>query len=306
MRRFRNLLAVIDDVRGESPALARATALARANEGRLTLAACLEPMPLAAGTPGDELESILRGHYLEFLGGLRERLVGDGLPVSARLLEGIPFIEIIREVVRGRHDIVLKPAEASARGSQHFGSTDLHLIRKCPCPVLVVPPEPPTRFTRVLAAIDPASEDPEVGILNDRILELATSLAAGDAARLDVLHCWQLPAEAILRSRTGTRFAELSAAEEAAHRRALAELVARFERRGAAMEPHLVHGDPRAVIPDFVRSRGVDALVMGTSSRSPIPGFLIGSTAEEVLAQIRCAVLAVKPPSFVTPIGLEG
>ncbi|MEA2079293.1 MAG: universal stress protein, UspA, partial [Pseudomonadota bacterium] len=34
-------------------------------------------------------------------------------------------------------------------------------------------------------------------------------------------------------------------------------------------------------------------------------GFLIGNTAEEVLNQVDCSVLTLKPEGFVTPVTLE-
>jgi nucleotide-binding universal stress UspA family protein len=46
----------------------------------------------------------------------------------------------------------------------------------------------------------------------------------------------------------------------------------------------------------------IDLLVMGTVCRTGISGFLIGNTAEEVLNQIDCSVLTVKPEGFVTPV----
>jgi nucleotide-binding universal stress UspA family protein len=41
---------------------------------------------------------------------------------------------------------------------------------------------------------------------------------------------------------------------------------------------------------------------MGTVGRSGIPGLFIGNTAEEVLQNARASILAVKPPSFVSPV----
>ena len=40
-------------------------------------------------------------------------------------------------------------------------------------------------------------------------------------------------------------------------------------------------------------------------ARIGIPGLIIGNTAESVLNQIECSVLAVKPPDLVTPVTLE-
>ena len=47
-----------------------------------------------------------------------------------------------------------------------------------------------------------------------------------------------------------------------------------------------------------------DLVVMGTVARTGIPGYIVGNTAEMILSQIACAVLAVKPPGFTSPVTL--
>ena len=44
---------------------------------------------------------------------------------------------------------------------------------------------------------------------------------------------------------------------------------------------------------------------MGTVGRTGIPGLLIGNTAETILQQVDCSVLAIEPPGFVTPVTLD-
>jgi nucleotide-binding universal stress UspA family protein len=41
---------------------------------------------------------------------------------------------------------------------------------------------------------------------------------------------------------------------------------------------------------------------MGTVARTGISGFVMGNTAETILSQIDCSVLAIKPPGFETPV----
>jgi nucleotide-binding universal stress UspA family protein len=41
---------------------------------------------------------------------------------------------------------------------------------------------------------------------------------------------------------------------------------------------------------------------MGTVARTGISGFFMGNTAETILNQLNCSVLAVKPHGFVTPV----
>ena len=45
---------------------------------------------------------------------------------------------------------------------------------------------------------------------------------------------------------------------------------------------------------------------MGTVARTGVPGFIMGNTAETMLQQIDCWVLAVKPEGFLTPVTLDG
>jgi nucleotide-binding universal stress UspA family protein len=41
---------------------------------------------------------------------------------------------------------------------------------------------------------------------------------------------------------------------------------------------------------------------MGTLARTGMPGVVIGNTAERILDDVTCSVIAVKPPGFVSPV----
>lgn len=68
---------------------------------------------------------------------------------------------------------------------------------------------------------------------------------------------------------------------------------------------HQVEGDPYKRIPEVVAEQGIGLLVMGTVCRTGIAGFLIGNIVEEVLNQVGCSVMTVKPDGVVTPVTLE-
>ena len=48
--------------------------------------------------------------------------------------------------------------------------------------------------------------------------------------------------------------------------------------------------------------RSIDILVMGTVARTGIPGFIMGNTAENLIQELKCSLLATKPNGFVSPI----
>ena len=68
---------------------------------------------------------------------------------------------------------------------------------------------------------------------------------------------------------------------------------------------HLVKGQAQKEIPRLAQSREADLFVMGTVARTGVAGLFIGNTAEAILEQIECSVLAVKPEGFETPVSLE-
>lgn len=69
-------------------------------------------------------------------------------------------------------------------------------------------------------------------------------------------------------------------------------------------QTHLVKGRARKENPMLAKQIEADLVVMGTVARTGVPGFIMGNTAETILNQIDCSVLAVKPPGFTTPVTL--
>ncbi len=65
---------------------------------------------------------------------------------------------------------------------------------------------------------------------------------------------------------------------------------------------HLVKGSPRREISTLAARLGADVVVLGTVARTGVPGLFMGNTAETILSQLQCSVLAIKPPGFVTPV----
>ena len=68
---------------------------------------------------------------------------------------------------------------------------------------------------------------------------------------------------------------------------------------------HIVKGRAHEVIPNLAGETKADLVVMGTLARTGIPGLIVGNTAESILNNLNCSVLAIKPSGFVTPVTLE-
>ena len=230
--------------------------------------------------------------------------------VTEAVLQGSGFVEVIRMVLREGHDIVIKAAEPLS-GLQRFlfASTDQHLLRKCPCPVWMLMGPEDGCFDQIVAAIDPSAgpNDPRAA-LDALVLDLATGLASRDAAEVHVLHAWYLPEEQALRQgRFSKSYAGevdmLVTREEAAARARVAEVMRPY----TEVKPRNIvvrKGHPGDVVADYAANVSADVIVMGTVGRTGLNGFVMGNTAETVLNRISCAVIAVKPEGFVSPVTL--
>jgi nucleotide-binding universal stress UspA family protein len=241
----------------------------------------------------------------------------ERLQIRLEVLVGKTHLEAIRAVLKNGHDLLIKPAENPTWTNRLFGSDDLHLLRKCPCPVWLMKPPEKSNYSSILAAVDfdllaPLPSERE---LNRDILELAASLALSDFASLHIVHAWEALAEGMLVSRSGMSpegVTNYVAKEQARHRTELYRLTEGL--RGWIgkdaydhLSPgfHLPKGPAKKVIAPLAAELRADLVVMGTVARTGISGLIIGNTAEAILDQLACSVLAIKPPGFKTPVKLD-
>ncbi len=323
MKRFNNILCVVTPGAGCKTALERAVTLAENNQASLTVIDVTERVTAGIGMPeGGPISADLQAAIVSAREQELDSLVEpyrQRINVQARVLIGTPFLEIIREILRNGHDLVIKTAERWDWQDRLFGSNDMHLLRKCPCPMWITLPEEKPNYRRIMAAVDfdPWLEGAGENDLNRLILELASSMALSDFAELHVVHAWEPMTETMIRVFSSDLSEEQIAAnvnrERRDHQAQLERLTGRL-RDWIGTEAYdyllprlyLCQGSARKEIPAQARRIDADLVVMGTVARTGLAGFFMGNTAETILNQIDCAVLAVKPPGFVTPVTLEG
>lgn len=313
MRRFKNILLVADKATDDSSlhsTIERSAALARHNQAKLKVVDVIEELPSHSSdlykiVPRAELREMLIEHRLEALDELVAPQREAGMEVDTSVLIGTPYIEIIREVIRDEHDLLIKPATGTdSLKTVLFASTDMHLIRECPCAVWIAKPIKTKKYARILAAVDPTPGDEQKDQLNAKILELSTSLAESEHSDLHIVHAWVLYEEALLKLLVGNVEA-LAGDTRASHKQWLDELLQDYTLNKDKNHVHLLQGKAREVIPMVADQEKVELIVMGTLSGTELPRRLIGHTAEDVLNHVDCSVLTVKPEGFVSPVALE-
>jgi len=304
---FKKILVYVTTRNDAHGALDRAVALARHSGASLTLLSVAQQLPLLLQRSIEghvDLDTALKAEMASNLKQLAAPLIAEGLKVTTRVCEGRPHIEIIRAVRASKFDLVLKTAESGAL-TPLFGSTALKLLRLCPATVWVEKPARRRSLRRIVATVDPFAEHDEGRQLNHRIIETASAVATVQGAELTVLHAWQAFGADVLRGRGGLSERALGQYRKSSRQMAQQE----FEKfrestagRVTKKQMRLIEGDPVHVIPEFTRTNRSDLIVMGSVGRVGVAGMLIGNTAEQILAKVRCSVLAVKPDGFVSPV----
>lgn len=320
MKHFTNILYVSESSVEQDAGIARAASLALNNMAQLTVLAVLPPITAGiAMPPGGPSTVQLQQRRLDEQRHALESLIApyqDQLEIRIEVREGRLFLEAILAVLREGYDLLLKPAENPETVQRLFGSDDMHLLRKCPCPVWLTKPGEQANYTNIMAAVDFNPWQPETieQPLNRKILELASALALSDFATLHLVHAWEAFAEDIVQTwsqHPANDTIEYVKTERARHQAGMERLMRMLSLEVGeetfdylAPRPHLPKGSAREVIPVLARELEADLLVMGTVGRTGIPGLIIGNTAEAILDRTTCSVLAIKPPGFVTPVTL--
>ncbi len=323
MQRFKKILCVMEHGEASKFALERAVALAENNQAELVVVDVIPRLSAGIGMPDGgpvsrDYQAAMLSEHEARLAALVEPYL-QRLDIQHKVLLGTSFLEVIRAVLRNGHDLVIKCPESPSWLDRFFSGDDMHLLRKCPCPVWLVKPEASRSYKRILAAVDVdesylATELTTRHALNVQILEMAASLALSEFADLHVVHVW----DSIYESISGFVISsEISPEKEALNveqeRRQHQQWLDTFLRNNGNKatrdalgylkpQTHLIKGGARKEIPLLAKRLQIDCIVMGTVARTGVRGFIMGNTAETVLEQIDCSVLATKPPGFVTPV----
>lgn len=254
-----------------------------------------------------DLHQWLIDEQLAHVQGISAELVKTGLEVTIKQCHGKPYQEIIREALRGDYELIMKPAKSeSGVRAALFGSTDMQIFRLCPYPVWAFKPTLNAELRTIMVAVDLLADDQEKSALADKVLQWGKYVSGLAGSELHVVHTWSLYGEARMRGRSvlADTVDKLVQAEERRHRQWLNKALAKNGLEQSQVKIHFYKGEANKLIPEIANATKADLLVMGTVGRTGIPGFFIGNTADSVLRQVHCSVLAVKPDGFLTPVEL--
>lgn len=306
MKRINNILLVVGDNDDSQAFVGEAIAVAKGAEAQVTLLSIIDtPNHQEREAELSNLERWKMEDQQDKMNKVFDELVKNGIQVTIKQASGKHYLEIIREAIRENYDLIMKPAEIeSTVKTVLFGSTDMQLFRLCPYPVWAFKPTTNTELRKVMVAVDLLAYDKEKSALADKVLQWGKQAASLAGSELHVIHIWELYGESILRGRSilANAVDKLVEDEEDKQRRWLNEALAKNEIEKNKIQIHFYKGEAKKLIPEIITAMKADLLVMGTVGRTGIPGFFIGNTADSILRQVNCSVLAIKPEGFSTPV----
>ncbi len=313
MQLFKKILFVHDNDRDDQANFTRAVELAGESKAELTVLQVIDQLPrdfaiMITSLPEKEIVKLAVREQTHRLEKIVFRVAGRKT-INIKVVVGREYLEIIKEVLQGNHDLVMKTVRG--RGGVMgalFGSTAMHLLRECPCPVWLIHPDMGKQFKRIMVAVDVTPGEEEGQVLNDQIMKLAVSLSEQGKSELDIIHTWKKIDEnfpTYAADYFPDDHAGIIKETENMHIGWLDSFLSRHDLNSICHHEYVLQGWADEIIVDFVQGHDIDLIVMGTVCRTGISGFFIGNTAEKILNRVQCSVLALKPEGFISPVQIS-
>jgi nucleotide-binding universal stress UspA family protein len=230
------------------------------------------------------LDEMQRGIHAGLLRDARKRWDSfvEGVPEASRLQLEVfvarRLVGIRHELARHSADLLVLGAYGDQKPEVGMGTLASACVRSVQTDVLIVRDTYRDPFRIVVAGIDFSST-------SRRALEMAALIAHGEGAKLYAAHIVPDHLESYARLRTGLG-PELDAFVD--------ETTCKYPglEKQAKVFPYSGY---RSGILEFAALVNADLVAVGTRGRSNLRDVVLGSTAEKVLRDSVCAVLAVKP-----------
>jgi len=304
MQRIQHILYVVPENPSSDSILNKVLHFATKKHAHVTFLNVIQKIP-------DEMHRIVSGYKNIDLGKALEKEATANIErvlkrrkkfkYAIKVVMGDKYQLTLNELNRREYDLLVTSQFEGKRSLKEriFGSQHFFLLRHSPNPVLIFRPGRSKQKYRMLIAIDTENLTPQKRALNRKIFDYAFGVGIYDNVEIHLIQCWKLYGESSFRS----GFARLPANEldallketRAHYQQELDLLIESLPKTDFAILPKLLKGEPADVIPKYVTKNKIDMVVIGTVSRGGMAGVTIGNTAEDILQQVDCSVLVVKP-----------
>lgn len=220
------------------------------------------------------------------LAKLREEHEGQGVDISHVIIDDAVDFGLCNAAKELHADMVMT-ATHGRTGIKRFllGSVAERVVRGCDASVMVVRLSGDARgsggYKKVLVPVD---FDDSTAVSIARAKQLAEP-----GGRIDLIHCWNIPAGYYTSFNTLPQ--ELDADAHAEGR----PLVEALEEAGFESALHVLNRPAADGVREHLKSDGYDLVVVGSHGRRGVNRWVIGSVAERIVRHAECSVVVARP-----------
>lgn len=310
MESYKNFLVVIDPTTEQQKALDRAIHLASLTGAKITAFLSIfdfsyEMTTMLSSEEREAMRQSVLTDRSQWIQDIIDNKSIDSENISVKVVwHNRPFEAIIKQVFEGEHDVLIKGTHQHDKlKSVIFTPTDWHLLRKCPIPVLLVKDHNWPENGNILGAVNVGTDEEEHGSLNQKIAEEANQLSSLIKANVHLVNSFPGTPVNIAIEIPEFDSLEYNSNMEKHHVEAMQSFAK--ENEVEASNTHVLEGLPEHVIKQVSTDIDAELVILGTIGRTGISAALIGNTAEHVIDQLDCDLLALKPEGYISPLAEE-
>ena len=248
---------------------------------------------LKPSTRNKNIQKILFDASVHKLNLIRDKIRKEGLQCEEPIIAtGNPAIEIVNEAqVNDVNLIILKKHHKSDRLlADNLGVVIEKIIHKTEIPVYVINDEKKKGINNILCPIDFSKS-------SVRALKNAITLSRRFDANLTIMNVYESPHpymnvdEDILNKEIEK--------ERKRNLKKFDSFMSKNQFKDIPLKTIITSGFPEVEILTKVKELNIDLLIMGSSGRSGISRFFMGSTTEKVIRETACSFITTKSKSFI-------
>ncbi|WP_274968083.1 universal stress protein UspE [Succinimonas amylolytica] len=301
MRKFKNILAVIEPERNEQPSLERALEIVRFSpDTRITAFLAIYDFSYDITTllNIDEQTAMRRSILENSENWLENELKAqhcEGTSITGKVVwhRSLPSA-ITAEIKSGNYDLVIKSADSHGiLDGVVFTPADWQLLRTSDIPVLIAKDHPWPEGANILVALNLSdTEDRDIRLMNIRLLRNAQELARLMGGRIHLLNATPPLMPVSIVEIPGFTPDIYSEAVMKHSREQIEAFGARH--RIPPENCHVIEGQPDDVIPKIAADLNACAVLIGHTGRTGIAAALVGNICEEIVDAVNCDLLVLK------------
>ncbi len=300
MNTYRHILVGVDFSPASSHALKAAIRLGSRLNIPITALHVMDPglageIKSAHGFSHDDLFE----HFFKSLQTFMEQSDLNPLQVRFELEVGHPFLGIVDSCRRNVTGLLIMGTRGTEHEHNQVGSVASLCLRKAPADVLLVRASADPVFSKILACVD-------FSATSSKALRAARLLAEQDRSKVDCLYAFK-SVSAMSMDYGG--FAPIMAATDSSVVTGWKEELEAFvapvlsESTDLKWTSSVIEcSNIREAIIQHIKAAKTDLVVLGTRGKTDLRSVFMGTTAEKIITQANCSVLAVKPENFICPV----